>query len=70
MKSFRVEITEVQKCFVDIDADDGLQASDRAIEMYDDGMVTWTDSSITKIEAIPQIPYACQNQHNEQEGQV
>lgn len=51
MAKFRLTITEVQKGFVDVEADDRDSALEMHLDEYNAGNVTWTDFTITDFDA-------------------
>ena len=48
-KPFRINITEIQKGFVDVMAINKDAANDMYLDEYNAGNVTWTDSTISEV---------------------
>ena len=51
MKKFKLYITEVQKGFVEVEAENIDEAQDMYLDEYNDGHVTWTNFTITDVTA-------------------
>ena len=51
MVKFTVNVTEIQKGFFEIEAESAEAAEGMAEEVYNDGGVKWTYSSISEVEA-------------------
>ena len=47
MKKFKVQITEIQEGFVEVEANRIDEAQEMYLNEYNDGNITWTHSSIT-----------------------
>lgn len=51
MAQFTLNFTEVQRGFIEVKADSKEEAEEMALDLYNDGKVIWTHSSITEIAA-------------------
>jgi len=51
MKTFRLNITETQKGYVDVVAADIDSAQDMYLDEYNEGNVTWQHSTISDVTA-------------------
>ena len=56
MKTFRLNITETQKGYVDVVAADIDSAQDMYLDEYNEGNVTWTHSTISDVTA-EEVPW-------------
>ena len=56
MKTFRLNITEIQYGFVEVEAENKDAAEDMYLDAYNDGKVTWTNSTISKV-TVAEITY-------------
>jgi len=48
MKKYRINYTEVQKGFVEIEAESKDAAEEKYLDLYNEGQVHWMYSSITE----------------------
>ena len=51
MACFTLNFTEIQKGFAEVEAENKDEAEEMALELYNDGAVNWTQSSISEITA-------------------
>ena len=51
MKTFRLNITEIQYGFVEVKAENKDIAQDMYLDAYNEGKVTWTNSTISEVTA-------------------
>ena len=51
MKTFRINYTEIQKGFVEVEAESKEAAEEMYLDLYNEGQVHWTYSSITEAVA-------------------
>jgi len=49
MKKFRLNITEIQKGYVDVEAESKDAAEEMYLDEYNDGNITWTHSTISDV---------------------
>jgi hypothetical protein len=50
-KKFKLHITEVQKGFVEVEAENIDAAQEMYLDEYNEGNVTWTHSTISEVTA-------------------
>ena len=51
IKKFRLQITEIQKSYVDVEAENIDKAQEMYLDEYSEGNIIWTDSTISEITA-------------------
>jgi hypothetical protein len=50
-KKFKLQITEINKGFVEVEAENIDAAQEMYLDEYNDGNITWTGSTISEITA-------------------
>jgi len=49
MKKFRINYTEIQKGFVEVEAESKETAEEMYLDLYNEGKVTWTHHTISDV---------------------